>query len=304
MSALEADAVAAPRSLDSLDPPDSLGSLGSLGSLEPPDSLASLGGALESFGSIDPLVPTDRTPEADAVHRPVSDLRGLQVAVLTEVGRGTSELTSLLLAEGAAVRVSDSAADLHGRGPGWADLLIVDLVPGANIAAAVHEARRGAPVVVALAPDDEEASIVAALDAGADDAVGRPVRPNELLARLRNVSRRLHSREWGRGVDEGGTDSLDVGPVRLDLLRHEAFVHGREVHLAPKEFAVLRLLLEHPGELVRRERIVATAWGRDHVGGTKTLDVHIMRLRTKVEPDPSHPVHLITVRGIGFRFEP
>ncbi len=144
---------------------------------------------------------------------------------------------------------------------------------------------------------DSEADKVAGLELGADDYVTKPFSVRELVSRVRAHLRRsrMHS------VDEAD-EVLVGGPVRMDVQRHEVRVGGGEVAFPPKEFELLEALLRRKGRLLTRDFLIEEVWGADYFGDTKTLDVHVKRIRRKIEPDPHHPTHLVTVRGLGYKF--
>jgi two-component system response regulator RegX3 len=145
---------------------------------------------------------------------------------------------------------------------------------------------------------DAEIDTVVGLEVGADDYVTKPYRVRELLARIRAVLRRVNA----EGVDDGG-DVLVGGDVRLDRERHEVTVRGQVVELPLREFDVLALLMTNAGRVVTRDTLIDRVWGHDYFGDTKTLDVHIRRLRSRIEADPGAPNHIVTIRGLGYRFE-
>ncbi len=147
------------------------------------------------------------------------------------------------------------------------------------------------PIIMVTAKDSE-ADKVAGLELGADDYVTKPFSVRELVSRVRANLRR--SRGPAAAVPE---EVLTGGPVRLDVARHEVTVRGEAVSLPPKEFELLEALLRRPGRLLTRELLIEEVWGTDYFGDTRTLDVHMKRLRRKVEDDPHRPVHLVTVRG-------
>jgi two-component system, OmpR family, response regulator RegX3 len=152
--------------------------------------------------------------------------------------------------------------------------------------------------IVMLTAKDAEADKVAGLELGADDYVTKPFSIRELVSRVRAHIRRSEiSRRGGRD-----DDVLAAGPVRVDVARHEVHVNGTLVAFPPKEFDLLGTLVRHKGKLLTRDRLIAEVWGPDYFGDTKTLDVHVKRLRQKIEADPHRPTHLVTVRGIGYRF--
>jgi two-component system response regulator RegX3 len=144
---------------------------------------------------------------------------------------------------------------------------------------------------------DSEADKVAGLELGADDYVTKPFSMRELLSRVRANLRR--ARMDGLRAEP---DEVVGGPVELDVARHEARVRGRAVALPPKEFDLLETFLRRKGRLLTRDFLIDLVWGSDYFGDTKTLDVHVKRIRRKIEEDPHHPVHLVTVRGLGYKF--
>ena len=152
------------------------------------------------------------------------------------------------------------------------------------------------PILI-LTAKDTEADKVAGLELGADDYVTKPFSTRELISRIRALVRRA-----GMATPAGDGDVLHGGPVELNVARHEAIVRGEGVTLTPKEFELLETFLRRRGRLLTREFLIDEVWGSDYVGDTRTLDVHVKRLRQKVEEDPHHPVHLQTVRGLGYRF--
>ena len=169
-------------------------------------------------------------------------------------------------------------------------------------------ARSRVPIIMVTAKSDEIDTVVG-LEVGADDYVTKPYRVRELVARMRAVLRRAEgqgsaiSSVAAAAADADADDVLEAGTLRLDLSRHELTVDGRSVHLPLKEFELLELLMETMGRVVTRETLLDRVWGYDYVGDTKTLDVHVKRLRSKIEEDPSNPACITTVRGVGYRFE-
>jgi two-component system response regulator RegX3 len=155
--------------------------------------------------------------------------------------------------------------------------------------------RSSVPVIMVTARDAEIDKVVG-LEIGADDYVTKPFSHRELVARIRAVLRR------GSDVDLEA-DILDAGPVRMDVERHEVTLHGAPVRLALKEFELLELLLRNVGRVLTRGQLIDRVWGNDYFGDTKTLDVHVKRLRAKIEADPANPVLLVTVRGLGYKLE-
>jgi two-component system response regulator RegX3 len=146
---------------------------------------------------------------------------------------------------------------------------------------------------------DSEIDKVVGLEIGADDYVTKPYSPRELVARIRAVLRR----QIGEST-ELTPPTLSAGPVRMDVDRHVVTVSGDAVQLPLKEFELLELLLRNAGRVLTRGQLIDRVWGADYVGDTKTLDVHVKRLRSKIEPEPSTPRFIVTVRGLGYKFEP
>jgi len=173
------------------------------------------------------------------------------------------------------------------------DLMLPGL-PGTEVCRQIR-ATSSVPVIMVSAKDSEIDKVVG-LELGADDYVTKPYSPRELVARIRAVLR--------RGTDtEAEAPALEGGPVRMDVERHTVAVHGEDVRLPLKEFELLELFLRNPGRVLTRAQLIDRVWGADYVGDTKTLDVHVKRLRAKIEPDPSTPSYLITVRGLGYKFQ-
>jgi two-component system response regulator RegX3 len=180
------------------------------------------------------------------------------------------------------------------------DVVLLDLmlpkVSGLDVCRSIR-AQSDVPIIVVSAKG-EEVDMVLMLELGADDYVTKPYRLRELVARIRAVLRRRDSHE--HPVDD---ERLQQGRVRLDIESRRCYVDLREVKLRKKEFALLRLLLENPGRVLTREVLIDRVWGNDYVGDTKTLDVHIKRLRALIEDNPKSPTFITTVRGVGYRFE-
>jgi two-component system response regulator RegX3 len=151
------------------------------------------------------------------------------------------------------------------------------------------------PIIMVTARDSEIDKVVG-LEIGADDYVTKPYSPRELVARIRAVLRR------GLEPDLAPT-TLEAGPVRMDVERHVVTVDGEPQRLPLKEFELLELFLRNPGRVLTRGQLIDRVWGSDYVGDTKTLDVHVKRLRAKLESDPSHPTMLVTVRGLGYKLD-
>ena len=159
-------------------------------------------------------------------------------------------------------------------------------------------ARSRVPIIMVTAKSSEIDTVVG-LEVGADDYVTKPYRLRELVARMRAVLRRSPSAE----EPPPPPDSLEVGELRLDPERHEVQLAGRPIVLPLKEFELLELLMGNAGRVLTRETLIDRVWGPHYVGDTKTLDVHVKRLRAKIEEDPSHPTRITTIRGLGYKFE-
>ncbi|WP_152366067.1 response regulator transcription factor [Microlunatus speluncae] len=179
-----------------------------------------------------------------------------------------------------------------------ADIVLLDLMmPGLPGTEVCRQLRTRGPVpVIMVTARDSEVDKVVGLELGADDYVTKPFSHRELVARIRAVLRR------GQDV-ELVPDVVEAGGVRMDVERHEVSVDGERVKLALKEFELLEMLLRNAGRVMTRGQLIDRIWGADYVGDTKTLDVHVKRLRTKIESDPASPKYLITVRGLGYKFE-
>jgi two-component system, OmpR family, response regulator RegX3 len=190
----------------------------------------------------------------------------------------------------------DAIAEFDRSG---ADIVLLDLMlpglPGTEVCRQLRS-RSGVPIIMLTAKDGEIDKVVG-LELGADDYVTKPYSARELVARIRAVLRR-------RGEAEPTQDAvLAAGPVRMDVERHVVAVDGETVALPLKEFDLLELLLRNAGRVLTRGQLIDRVWGSDYVGDTKTLDVHVKRLRAKLEPDPANPKYLLTVRGLGYKLE-
>jgi two-component system, OmpR family, response regulator RegX3 len=188
------------------------------------------------------------------------------------------------------------------------DVVLLDIMlpklSGIDVCRAIR-ARSTVPIIMVTAKGAEIDTVVG-LEVGADDYVTKPYRMRELVARMRAVLRRApgdasRSGDDGEIIEPGRV--LDVGDVRVDTDRHRVYVRGAEVHLRRKEFELLALLVGNAGRVLTRDTLIDRVWGTDYVGDTKTLDVHIKRLRNHLEEDPSSPAIITTVRGVGYRFE-
>jgi two-component system, OmpR family, response regulator RegX3 len=160
--------------------------------------------------------------------------------------------------------------------------------------------RSQVPIIMVTAKGAEIDTVVG-LEVGADDYVTKPYRLRELVARIRAVLRRGAARDVVDADDE--PEALEVGDVRLDPERHEVVVRGLPVAMPLKEFELLELLLANAGRVLPRDTLISRVWGIDYVGDTKTLDVHVKRLRAKIEDDPSSPRRIVTIRGLGYKYE-
>jgi len=199
------------------------------------------------------------------------------------------------------IEAGSGAEALSGLRHHRPDLVLLDLgLPDMDGLQLLSQIRKLSPVpIVVLSSRGDEAGKVAALDTGADDYVTKPYSARELIARIRAVLRR------GADVDDGGGGDgvLTVGPVRMDVERHVVSVNGSSITLPLKEFDLLEYLMRNSGRVLTRGQLIDRVWGADYVGDTKTLDVHVKRLRSKIEADPANPVHLVTVRGLGYKLE-
>ncbi len=217
-----------------------------------------------------------------------------------EIGLGEA-LEYQLAKEGYEVsRRTDGAEGLEHFKNAGADLVILDLMlPGLSGEEICKEIRKTSAVpIIMLTARDTEIDKVVGLELGADDYVTKPFSTRELIARIRAVLR--------RSVSEGmGSDGvLEAGGIRLDADRFEVTIRGEDVHLPRKEFELLELLMQNPGRVLTRDMLIDRIWGSDYFGDTRTLDVHIKRLRAKCEEDPKDPKHLVTIRGLGYKFTP
>jgi two-component system, OmpR family, response regulator RegX3 len=181
------------------------------------------------------------------------------------------------------------------------DVVLLDLMlpklSGVDVCRHIR-ARSTVPIIMVTAKDSEVDAVVG-LEVGADDYVTKPYRLRELVARVRAVLRRSTGREDG----DPSAEVLEVGDVTLNPGRHEVTVRSQVVALPLREFELLELLLTNAGRVLTRDVLIDRVWGHDYVGDTKTLDVHIKRLRSKIEPDPSNPTRITTIRGLGYRYE-
>ena len=188
------------------------------------------------------------------------------------------------------------------------DILLLDLMlpklSGIDVCRAIRT-RSTVPIIMVTAKGAEIDTVVA-LEVGADDYVTKPYRLRELVARMRAVLRRApggsESGDLGGSIEFGSDGIWESNGIKVDFDQRRVFVRGDEVHLRRKEFELLRLLVENSGRVLTRDVLIDRVWGTDYIGDTKTLDVHIKRLRSRIEADPSTPVLITTVRGVGYRF--
>jgi two-component system response regulator RegX3 len=223
-----------------------------------------------------------------------------RILVVEDEESYSDPLSYLLRKEGYEVAIADT-------GPGalvefdknGADLVLLDLMlpglAGMDVCRALRQ-RSMVPVIMLTAKDSEIDKVVG-LEIGADDYVTKPYSSRELLARIKAVLRRLTEPEELLPL------TLEAGPVRMDVERHTVTVGGAPTSLPLKEFELLELLLRNTGRVLTRMQLIDRVWGSDYVGDTKTLDVHVKRLRAKIEPDPGSPRFIVTVRGLGYKFE-
>ena len=179
------------------------------------------------------------------------------------------------------------------------DLILLDLMlPGLSGNEVCREIRLSSNVpIIMLTAKDTEIDKVVGLEIGADDYVTKPYSTRELLARMKAVLRRQV------GPSEQSEGKLKAGSVEMDVEKHIVTVHGEKVQMPLKEFELLELLMENVNRVLTRGQIIDRVWGSNYYGDTKTLDVHVKRIRSKIEDDPSRPRHLMTVRGLGYKFE-
>ena len=224
-----------------------------------------------------------------------------RVLVVEDEESFSDALSYMLRKEGFEIAIASTGPEaLEEFERNGADLVLLDLMlpglPGTEVCRQLRS-KSNVPVIMVTAKDSEIDKVVG-LEIGADDYVTKPYSSRELVARIRAVLRR-------RGESEGiSNGALEAGPVRMDVDRHVVTVNGAKVDLPLKEFDLLEMLLRNAGRVLTRHQLIDRVWGTDYVGDTKTLDVHVKRLRAKIEPDPGAPRYLVTVRGLGYKFEP
>ncbi|MFF5178623.1 response regulator [Micromonospora sp. NPDC000316] len=225
-----------------------------------------------------------------------------RVLVVEDEESFSDALSYMLRKEGFEVSVAATGTDaLTEFDRTGADIVLLDLMlpemSGTEVCRQLRQ-RSAVPIIMVTARDSEIDKVVG-LEIGADDYVTKPYSPRELVARIRAVLRRQSPE-----VADSGAPTLAAGPVRMDIERHVVTVEGGTVQLPLKEFELLELLLRNAGRVLTRGQLIDRVWGADYVGDTKTLDVHVKRLRSKIEPEPSAPRFIVTVRGLGYKFEP
>ena len=211
-------------------------------------------------------------------------------------------LAYLLRREGYEVEITeDGSAALSAFQRHGADIVLLDLMlpglPGTEVCRRLR-AESTVPIIM-LTAKDSEVDIVVGLELGADDYVTKPYSTRELLARMRAVLRRYEQPD----EDDAGERVLTGGRVTLDVDRHTVAVDGQEIAMPLKEFELLELFMRNAGRVLTRGQLIDRVWGADYFGDTKTLDVHIKRIRSRIERTPKDPEMLVTVRGLGYRFE-
>ena len=223
-----------------------------------------------------------------------------KILVVEDEASFSDALSYLLVKEGFEVIVADTGPgaveqfDRHG-----ADLVLLDLMlPGLSGTEVCRQLRTRSNVpIIMLTAKDSEVDKVVGLELGADDYVTKPYSSRELIARVRAVLRRQGEEDL---VKDG---ILEAGPVRIDVERHKVSINSQDVGFPLKEFELLEFLVRNSGRVLTRSQLIDRVWGSDYFGDTKTLDVHIKRLRAKIEVDPANPIFIQTVRGLGYKFE-
>lgn len=226
----------------------------------------------------------------------------LTVLVVEDEASFVDALTVGLKREGFRVQVAkDGAEALDVFDAVKPDLVLLDvMLPKVSGIDVCRELRRRSSVpIIMVSAKGDEIDMVVGLEVGADDYVTKPYRLRELVARMRAVLRRY----GGDAPVIASTDALEVGDVALDQERHEVTIRGEAVRLPLKEFELLAVLLANVGRVMTRDTLIDRVWGSDYVGDTKTLDVHVKRLRARVESDPTSPSRIVTIRGLGYKYE-
>jgi two-component system response regulator RegX3 len=223
-----------------------------------------------------------------------------RILVVEDEESFSDALSFMLKREGFEVTVAaDGNVAVSEFDANGADLVLLDLMlPGISGTEVCKNIRGKSNVpIIMVSAKDGEIDKVLGLELGADDYVTKPFSSRELLARVRAVLRR-HGE-----IDELVPLVVEAGPVRMDVDRHVVTVRGEAVPMPLKEFDLLEMLVRNSGRVMTRGQLIDRVWGADYVGDTKTLDVHVKRLRAKIEEDSANPVHLVTVRGLGYKYE-
>ncbi|MFZ9840767.1 MAG: response regulator [Candidatus Nanopelagicales bacterium] len=223
-----------------------------------------------------------------------------KVLVVEDEESFSEAISFMLRKEGFEVAVAaDGNSAITEFDQNGADIVLLDLMlPGLSGTEVCREIRKRSKVpVIMVTAKDSEIDKVVGLELGADDYVTKPFSSRELIARIKAVLRRAGE------VVENDSDVIEIGPIRIDVERHAVSVSGEPVKLPLKEFDLLLMLMRNAGRVLTRGQLIDRIWGSDYVGDTKTLDVHVKRLRAKIETDPANPIHLLTVRGLGYKFE-
>jgi two-component system response regulator RegX3 len=223
-----------------------------------------------------------------------------RILVVEDEDSFSDALSFMLRKEGYEVFVAaDGNAALTEFDKHGPDLILLDLmlpgISGTEVCRTIRS-KSSVPIIMVTAKDGEVDKVVG-LELGADDYVTKPFSSRELLARIRAVLRRHGEQE------ELLPPTVEAGGVRIDIERHVVSVRGSNVTMPLKEFDLLEFLVRNSGRVLTRNQLIDRVWGADYVGDTKTLDVHIKRLRAKIEVDPGNPVHILTVRGLGYKYE-
>jgi two-component system response regulator RegX3 len=225
-----------------------------------------------------------------------------RILIVEDEASFSEALAFLLTKEGFETAIAeDGRQAINMFNADGADLILLDLmipeVSGVEVCRTIRTQSQ-VPIIMLTAKDAEIDKVVG-LELGADDYVTKPYSSRELIARIKAVLRRGQS-EDGSNQDQ---DLLEVGPIRLNIGKHQVFVGGNPVALPLKEFELLEFLMRNSGRVLTRSQLIDRVWGGDYYGDTKTLDVHIKRLRAKVESDPANPVLIQTIRGLGYKLE-
>jgi len=225
-----------------------------------------------------------------------------RILIVEDEASFSEALAFLLTKEGFETAIAeDGRQAINMFNADGADLILLDLmipeVSGVEVCRTIRTQSQ-VPIIMLTAKDAEIDKVVG-LELGADDYVTKPYSSRELIARIKAVLRR------GQGEDGSNQDQdlLEVGPIRLNIGKHQVFVSGNPVALPLKEFELLEFLMRNSGHVLTRSQLIDRVWGGDYYGDTKTLDVHIKRLRAKVEADPANPILIQTIRGLGYKLE-